>query len=175
MPHYKFVEEHSKCREKEIIQAGRRVNLSEYITKKLNYRKVLNGFLEGRYFYLSLFAKFLIGGSHIENGVYLGGGIVRNKLNRKDKGVLGCNFSLYKTDLLKLNGFDERYLAPAVGEDSDLEWRWREYGFKVKSIKHLAIQYHLYHNKLVRDSENLKMFEEIKLKRELVTPYGIMK
>ncbi|MEE1258562.1 MAG: galactosyltransferase-related protein [Paludibacteraceae bacterium] len=43
-------------------------------------------------------------------------------------GLLGCNFGIYKSDLLKVNGFDERFLAPATGEDTDLEARLARIG-----------------------------------------------
>jgi hypothetical protein len=96
-------------------------------------------------------------------------------INRKDKHVLGSHFSLFKKDLLAVNGFDERYLAPGAGEDTDLEVRLREWGVKIRSLKHIAIQYHLYHEKLVRDQKNREMLEHTKKSGVSYTPYGIKK
>ena len=74
-----------------------------------------------------------------------------------------------------LNGFDERYLAPTVGEDTELEWRAGMAGIKIKSVRNLAIQYHLYHRKLSRENDNWVIFEDTKSKGYFRTPYGIIK
>lgn len=60
--------------------------------------------------------------------------------------------SFYKEAILELNGFDEDYILPAAGEDDDLVWRFDALGYTFKSVKNLAIQYHLYHEKNWSDS-----------------------
>src|SRR5690606_9221439 len=59
--------------------------------------------------------------------------------------IKGCNFSCFKRALLDINGFDEDYVQPAVGEDIDLVWRFKAAGYRIVSVKHFAVQYHLYH------------------------------
>lgn len=50
-------------------------------------------------------------------------------------------------DLLKVNGFDERYLAPAIGEDTDLEARLKRIGIKVRVCKHAVTVFHKNHKR----------------------------
>jgi hypothetical protein len=89
--------------------------------------------------------------------------------------LLGCNFSLYKKDILAINGFDERYEAPSIGEDSDVEFRLGLNGVKVKSLNHIAVQYHLYHKLQERLQKNLDLFEEVKKSSIAYTPFGLIK
>ena len=59
--------------------------------------------------------------------------------------IWGCNWSIHKTDLVAVNGFDEDYEQPGIGEDTDIEWRLLKNGIVLKKIKNKAIQYHLHH------------------------------
>lgn len=176
IPHSHFIEEHLKNKQKQAVLAGRRVNLSFEVSKLLSPSKVKNGLLEKRYFLLSWYYKLFLGkGSHIENGFYLNNRFILNHLNKKTRGILGSNFSIHKEDLMAVNGFDERYRLPAVGEDSDLEVRLGFNGVKIKTLKHRAIQYHLFHEKLERNTVNLEIFEKTKRNKIAYTPFGINK
>lgn len=68
----------------------------------------------------------------------------------------GSNFSLEKKLIEGMNGFDENFIGPGYGEDTDVERRLRLFGAKVKSIRNLAVQYHLYHKKTIKASANRK-------------------
>ena len=57
----------------------------------------------------------------------------------------GCNMSFHKADIVSINGFDEDYALPAVGEDIDLIWRFQAAGFTFRSEKNFCVQYHLHH------------------------------
>jgi hypothetical protein len=100
---------------------------------------------------------------------------LRKIFNKKERGLLGCNFSLFKEDMLNINGFDERYEAPSIGEDSDVQFRLELNGIKIVSLNHIAVQYHLYHKLLERPQENLALFNKIKEEKLALTPYGIKK
>jgi hypothetical protein len=76
---------------------------------------------------------------------------------------------------MNINGFDERYEAPSIGEDSDVEFRLRLNGIKIVSLNHIAVQYHLYHQLLERPQENLSLFNNIKEEKLSFTPFGIKK
>lgn len=176
MPNSHFVEEHIKNRSLGCVLAGRRVNLSEGITAMITKDIIASGKLEKRLtIKMILHRLFKREGSHIENAIYFKYRFIRRRINKKKKGILGSNFSLFKEDLLAVNGFDERYRAPAVGEDSDLRYRLELNGIKIIPVKHLAIQYHLYHQQLERESDNLKIFEEVKSTNTIFTPFGIKK
>ena len=60
-------------------------------------------------------------------------------------GILGSNFSVHKTDLQAINGFNEEYQENATGEDTDLDFRLRLAGVRVVALRNRAIQYHVAH------------------------------
>ncbi|MDH3268429.1 MAG: glycosyltransferase [Ignavibacteria bacterium] len=174
VPHRAFVEGHLSYSNQNTSLAGRRVNLSQKITNQLSEKNVFEGFLEKNL--LSLVKGGLFGESvDVEKGLYLKNKFLLNFFNRKQRGLLGCNFSLYKDDLIKINGFDERYEGPSIGEDSDVQYRLELSGVKNKSINHSAVQYHLYHKLLERPSKNLQLFDEIKKSKIGFTPFGLIK
>ena len=174
VPHSMFVAEHLNEREQYTVCTGRRVNLSKKITDLLTEDKIKEGFLESNN--LLMIEDALFGESnYVEKGFYLQNKFLRSIFNRKYRGLLGCNFSLYKKDILAINGFDERYLAPSIGEDSDVEFRLGLNGVKVKSLNHIAVQYHLYHKLQERLQKNLDLFEEVKKSCIAYTPFGLKK
>lgn len=91
-------------------------------------------------------------------------------------GFIGCNFSIYRKDLEAVNGFDERYLAPATGEDSDLGVRLMNNGIKIKKCSHYALMAHRFHRQLHRDSaENARLLEEAIKNKTTFVPTGLFK
>lgn len=174
VPHSKFVEEHLNERLEETVCTGRRVNLSQKITSVLTEDKIKGGFLEANN--LLLLEDALLGESnYVEKGFYFENKLLRKLFNKKARGLLGCNFSLLKKDMLAINGFDERYEAPAIGEDSDVQFRLELNGVKVKSLNHIAVQYHLYHKLQERLQINIDLFEEVKKNKLAFTPFGLKK
>jgi glycosyltransferase involved in cell wall biosynthesis len=174
VPHSEFLREHYFNREEKVCLTGRRVNLSKRITEVLNEEKIRNKFLERNLlliFFDSVFGETI----DFEKGIYVKSNFLRGYINTKPRGLLGCNFSIHKKDILSVNGFDERYESPSIGEDTDLQFRLELNGIKIKSLNNIAIQYHLYHKLQERLTENLKLFEEIKKTRKAFTPFGIVK
>jgi glycosyltransferase involved in cell wall biosynthesis len=173
IPHHRFVEEHYSNRRTNVILAGRRANVSPKVARLLNVEKIRSGFIENG-FQRRVVLDGLMGKSHhVIKGWYVKSAFLRKFLNRKITGVLGSNFSIHKKDLLAVNGFDERYHAPAVGEDTDLEMRLRWSGVEIQMIKNMAVQYHIDHPKLKRSEANMAIFEEVLRDRIAFTPYGI--
>ncbi|HED05754.1 MAG TPA: glycosyltransferase [Ignavibacteria bacterium] len=172
IPHSEFIKEHVNYSLKRVCLTGRRVNLSEKLTIQLTSQKVKEGFLENHF--LKLAGDGLFGQSFdIEKGFYFRSKFLRNIFNRKKRGLLGCNFSIYKDDFLNINGFDERYETPSIGEDSDVQFRLELTGCKINSLNNIAIQYHLYHKIQTRLQKNLDLFEEVKKLKIAFTDYGI--
>jgi glycosyltransferase involved in cell wall biosynthesis len=171
VPHKEFIKEHFDQRKEKLCLTGRRVNLSERITKKLTPQIVEEGFLERKYFLLpdGLFGKSF----DVEKGIYFKNSFLREYFNKKRRGLLGCNFSIHKKDLLEINGFDERYEAPSIGEDTDVQFRLELNGVSIKSLNNIAIQYHLYHELQKRPQKNLDLFEAVKTENSAFTQYGI--
>ncbi|NOY36522.1 MAG: glycosyltransferase [Chlorobi bacterium] len=175
IPHHAFVAEHLDASKPDTVLTGRRVYLGAGLSKFLTSQRIRRKVLKRFGLFLLVADRIAGGSSHIENGIYFKNPAIRRRINRKDKGILGSNFSLHKKTLFAVNGFDERYESPAVGEDTDLEYRLRNAGYHITSVKHLAIQYHLCHEVLKRDSENLKLLEEVIREKTTKTPYGINK
>jgi glycosyltransferase involved in cell wall biosynthesis len=173
--HPRCLEEHYNLRRKNWIIAGRRVNLSPSLSAGLTPRKVNEGRLWGSSMIKMACDSFRHENTHFENAIYIRNPLIRSRINKKDKGVLGSHFSLFKDDIMAVNGFDERFLHPAVGEDTDLELRLRRNGMKVQTLKHIAIQYHLYHKTLPREESNLRIMEKNNLEGVIYTPHGIRK
>ena len=59
--------------------------------------------------------------------------------------------------MIKINGYDEGYGESSVGDDTDLEWRFKALGLKIKSAKNVANMFHLYHD---RGSRNETLYIE---------------
>lgn len=174
IPHSRFVEEHFRYAEPGCCLTGRRVNLSEKFTAGLTVEKIKTGWPENKLF--SLILDGIFGKSYdVEKGFYIKNNFLRGKLNNKKRGILGCNFSLFKTDILNINGFDERYEAPSIGEDSDIQYRLELNNIKIKPVNNIAVQYHLYHKLQPRPEENLLLFEKVKEEMKFYTEYGINK
>ena len=174
VPHSKFVEEHINYRSKGVCNSGRRVNFSEKFTKRLNAKKIKDGYLEKNLpamIFDGLFGK----SNYVEKGFYFRNKFLRKQFNKKQRGLLGCNFSLLKEELLAVNGFDERYEAPSIGEDSDLQYRLELKGVGISSLNNIAIQYHLYHKLQPRLQKNIDLFNLVKSEQTAFTPYGLKK
>lgn len=72
----------------------------------------------------------------------------RYRKNRDN--VLGCNMSFYKSDLLKVNGYDENFSGWG-GEDLDISFRLRNAGVGKRYLKFCALAYHLWHREAPMD------------------------
>ena len=177
--HSRFIEEHIKNKKNRTVLAGKRVNLTKNISDNLTLKKVRNRNLEKYYFFYFVVAFFTPfrekRRKHLKNGIYIKNYLFRKVTNKKKKDILGSNFSLYKTDLMAINGFDERYIHPSTGEDSDICMRLKNNGINIQTIKHIAVQYHLYHRVQERDQANTLIYNDNRKHNRVYTPYGIYK
>lgn len=62
----------------------------------------------------------------------------------ENNGILGCNFSIMKSDFAAVNGFNEEFLGRG-GEDTDIDFRLRRNGVRVRCLRNKLIEYHLMH------------------------------
>lgn len=153
VPYTTFIEAHAALAEQGMVLSGRRVNLSESLTQKVKTKTLDIVDIEKRlYKYIVLaFEK----NSKYEYGVYLSpkGWIysLLSKLRKRNTGLLGCNFSCYRENMIAINGFDEGYGETSLSDDTDLDWRFRAYGLDIKSCKNVANQFHLWHPYNERD------------------------
>ncbi len=155
IPHNDFVLHHLKSRQKGFYLAGRRVELGPEYSKSLTPEMVLRGDLNRPN--LGVLASCLKKDSgYFHRSFAVSNPMLRKILNmEKIDDMKGCNFSVDRESLFKINGFDEDYEGYAR-EDTDLEMRMQYLGLKIKSLKGLAIQYHVWHERL-SESENNKL------------------
>lgn len=173
LPDKHFVADHWHNRQADTALAGRRANLSASLTQSLSPEKIRRGYLDSLAFYGKVWMdSFRKKSTHAEKSLRLPRSFYR-MWPATSRGILGCNFSLYKDILLQINGFDLRYEAPAFGEDTDIDLRLRWAGKKIRLLKFQAIQYHLYHKRLDRPNSNDGIYAEVLAQKKIATPFGI--
>lgn len=150
IPYSKFIESHLRLSEKSKVLCGRRVNTGDKITKMLRNKEINISFIENSFFlFLLRFRKDRA--RHVEEGFYLNpDSFIYDffiKILDKKKTLVGCNFSLFKNDILKINGFDESYPTGDVADDVDIEWRLNAVGVRNKSCRYAANLIHLNHSR----------------------------
>lgn len=130
--HPKFVEEHVRRARTATCLFGRRAFLSEKLTEKLLRSRSIHG--------VSPFSMLLTKTRHLEDGIY-----APWLPSFRTFGVKGCNFSLGRELLYRINGFDEDFEKPFGGEDTDIERRLRLIDASFRCTKFKTVQYHLHH------------------------------
>jgi hypothetical protein len=178
IPQKRFIQEHVENRVINQVISDRRVLLTEKVSKKLTVNKIKNGYMDISVgfplFYETLFS---VQKTYMENMIRIKNKCIRNLFIKDKRRFLpGCNFSVWKSDLLKVNGFDERYVYPGTSEDMDLEERLVRIGVFPISKKHLVTIFHYYHIHFDTNYEpNKKLYEENNRNRVTFTPFGIIK
>ena len=144
-----FIEKHARLAERNYFVAGSRILISEQYTKE-----TLNTKIEPNHFYGSNLIKLRMQKhcNKISNLMPLPLAGLRKIFPNKWKNAKGCNLGIWKDDLIKIKGFDEKYKGWGH-EDSDLIIRLINYGAKRKSGKFAAIVIHLGHPILDRSNQ----------------------
>ncbi len=140
--HSKFIERHIVRAKVNHVQTGRRVMLSEEASEKMTNDDISSGLIESpsywkrsmdvreantKYgYYKPLFYKFF-------------------NLTHSGYRIIGCNFSIHKSDFVAINGYDQRVIGRGL-EDTNLNNRLIMVGTRVDYIAQEAIQYHLHHS-----------------------------
>ena len=73
--------------------------------------------------------------------------------------IRGCNFSIYKKDIIRVNGFNEEIITWGR-EDSEFVQRLFNSGVCKQHLKFSGIQYHLFHKEGVHNIENNNILKE---------------
>lgn len=176
LPHSNFVSQHYKNRAVNTVLCGSRVNLSRKLSNKITLENVASKEFENGTFekILDSFRDKEKRSTYVEEGIYIQSEFL-GKLIKRNPRLLGCNYSLPKNLMLKINGLDENYTGPGIGEDSDLEFRLKLAGAKLKSVRNKAIVYHFYHPITKENPANLKYFESVKKNGEYMCKNGLKK
>lgn len=128
-----FIEDHLNFAEKGCYSFGSRVNIQEKLLTPLFSKKIIDFhlFSEGikkrsrtiRFPFLMRFAK---------------------KIEKRSSKLRGCNMSFWKTDFIKINGFNEDLVGWGI-DDSEMIQRMHNIGIKGKRLKFTGIAYHIFH------------------------------
>jgi glycosyltransferase involved in cell wall biosynthesis len=161
IPHRDYMLDHLGHQEAGRYLAGRRVELGPRISTWLTPEQVTNGFFDRPR--LRLVASAWRGDTEFLNrSVRIPFTPLRHalKMNRVVD-LKGCNYSVPRAALEALNGFDEEYEGYGR-EDTDVELRLQNLGYRIKSMKGLAIQFHVWHPRREFVPANDTRLEELK-------------
>jgi cellulose synthase/poly-beta-1,6-N-acetylglucosamine synthase-like glycosyltransferase len=156
VPHRSFVERHLSARMPGQVRAGRRAKLGPRFSRLLRYSPGFSRLLENPLSYLCLAPLLHLDGiKGYEAGFR--SATLQHFAGNKATGIVGCNFSCWKSDFIDVNGYNEDYVGCGA-EDDDLDWRFRMIGVEVKNVKFEAVVYHLFHPaRRSNQEENLRL------------------
>jgi glycosyltransferase involved in cell wall biosynthesis len=159
VPSRSFVAQHRRLAEPGWFLSGNRVLLSEGFTRRaiaqhlplhaLSWADWMRAWSRGDV-------------NRVAPLVRLADGPWRKRHARDWAGVKTCNLSLWRRDLLAVNGLDERYSGWGL-EDSDLAIRLLHAGIRHKNARFAAPVFHLWHqeNDRSRLAENQRRLDEL--------------
>ncbi len=133
--HPDFVKDHLAHAQKKLFLQGGRVLLGPAVTEK-----IFNGQIHPQE--LSIFSSDIKNRKNALRSRWLCK--LFSKTSTSLKAIKGCNFSLFKDDILDVNGFDNEFVGWGR-EDSEFVARLYHNGIKRKNLKFCAVAYHLYH------------------------------
>ncbi len=157
-----FLQDHLALSREGHFVCGRRVDLGPSISQKIKSEDVIQGRFDG------LSWEVLMSGvkkdsAFVKRGIRVPYFWLR-KILRYDRplDLLGSNLSLWKSDILEVNGFNEAFES-YWGEDGDLFIRLKNVGKKIVGAKGLCIQFHIYHPRRTPTSKNLEHYQQLLL------------
>ncbi|ACM20469.1 glycosyltransferase [Geotalea daltonii FRC-32] len=143
LAHRHFVKSHIMYAEPKAVLGGKRAEIGKELTEQLlRQRKLINS-IDQKLIWDGIFGS----SRKIEEAIRIKSPMLRRLLHRDricDDGIWGCNFSISKEDFYLINGSDEDFQDGSI-EDNDLGIRLLNNGGKVKSVRALAIVFHLWH------------------------------
>ncbi len=164
VPDMDFVRDHLDRQEEGFYCAGRRVELGQNISNSLNAAQVSEGYFDR--FNFRLISSFLFEDSeHLQRTYRVTHPLLRKwmKFEMVDD-LKGCNFSVSREAMEAINGFDESYEGYGR-EDTDVELRLQHLGLRIKSLKGVALQYHVWHERLGFTPGNEQRLELVRTQR----------
>ena len=139
LPHRDFIRNHQFYAEPRTAIDGRRAHISRDVVP--TPAQILEnglGFTPIKLAELWMRGKARV----IEHGVHLPFFYSSSNTN-----FLGSNFSVWRDDLINVNGFNEEFEGWGK-EDADLGLRLQHSGVRIRNLRNRVIQYHLMHEKL---------------------------
>jgi glycosyltransferase involved in cell wall biosynthesis len=172
IPHHHFLQDHLENRASRTVLCGRRVNFSKQITDRLTLEDAASGTIE-KFSARLLLDGLLARSSNLEDAIRIENPFLRRLLHGNKARILGCNFSVDRNLLEQINGFDESYRAPGLGEDTDIAFRLGLLGTRFATLRYLAVLYHLYHPPTSVGPENIRIYEQVVRAKNPVCSQGL--
>jgi glycosyltransferase involved in cell wall biosynthesis len=154
-----FVATHKRLAERGSFLAGNRLLLSEDFTRRILASQVA----------VHSWSRWKWLGARVRGNinrwlplVRLPNGGFRRHVRQRWQGVKTCNMSVWREDLLRVNGMDEAFSGWGL-EDSDLVIRLYRAGVRQKTARFSAPVFHLWHRESDRSKlpDNQKRFDEL--------------
>jgi glycosyltransferase involved in cell wall biosynthesis len=172
VPHPDFMLDHIENSEPGRYLAGRRIELGEEYSKAITALQVRNSGLIAPHWRLlrSVLDK---DSEFFQRTLRVKWKPLRNlmKMEKVDD-LKGCNYSVFRDDFYKINGYDEAYEGYGR-EDGDIEVRLQNLGLKIKSLKGLALQGHIWHPRRAFTPKNDQLWEEAEMRQRIRADRGI--
>lgn len=170
VPYHSFVESHIQLSEPNTALCGRRTEPGPSFSTQLRQADLSVEDFQKNYL-KNYFALSKDEVRHYDEGLYFAPDSFMfkliHKMSRKNSHIVGCNWSCYKKDLKMINGYDEDFILPTTGEDTDIERRLQHFGVKMKSCRNAANVIHLYHKKIFNPDISKKTEALMQTKKDI--------
>lgn len=134
IPHRHFVADHLRNATAGTFAQGSRALTSTVLAERMLLHKAID---------LSPFSPHLKRRRNAVRSRILSG-LASTISTRRLRGIKTCNQGWFRSDLIRLNGFDERMIGWGR-EDAELAWRAWHAGIVPRHIRFAALAWHLYH------------------------------
>ena len=173
IPHRHYVRDHLEQWEPGSYSCGRRLDLGPKISQTLTPEFVSQGYFDRPRW--NLWRSVRSGDSkNFQRCLRVTQPLVRQILGmNRVADLLGSNYSVALQDLVAINGFDEDYEGYGR-EDTDVELRLQHLGLKIKSIKGVALQFHVWHPRRAFTPKNDDRLEQLKNSRRIRCRSGLV-
>ncbi len=141
VPSRRFVQAHKQLAEPGYFLGANRVLLTPDLTARVLGERIPIHTWEGMDWVRAWLRR---GVNHVFPLLRLPDGLFRKRSPDRWEGIKTCNLSVWRSDLLRVNGLDESYEGWGL-EDSDLVIRLLQAGVKHKSARFAASVFHLWH------------------------------
>jgi len=141
--HTHFIRDHIKMAKKGFFIHGSRTFLNKKTTKNAIKNSIIN---------FSIFSAGITNRFNSLHSLFLSKSL-SNK-NKNLKGTRGCNFSFWRQDFIKVNGYNEDMTGWGK-EDTELSVRLMNSGLQKLKLKCLAVCYHLHHKISSKEGLNI--------------------
>lgn len=161
--HKDFVRDHLSIATRGVYTQGSRVLLTKTFTKKI--------FKDGEFKKPSLFNKSARNKMNMLRIPFLSRMISTHKSQNINR-IRGCNYSIFKQDIIKVNGFNEEIVSWGR-EDSEFVQRLFNNGISKQQLKFSGLQYHLFHKQGEHNKLNENFLKNTIASKTLKCKFGI--